>query len=228
MESTRTAPLTLALSLALSSIVLPGCFKQPTEAPQTKPPAVAPVDPAQQKAEAERAEREAILADCQTTLEDRKAEHKRLMAKREYWPAALAIRQCAQILDDPALKKLVAAAETNSYLEDIKNPGVLLFDRVQRIEALRNEYPEQAKAHDGLFRKIIAEYERSSAHSREAARRNTTPTIGMAAGEVIANSWGYPERINKTTNARGVREQWVYGNGRYLYFDNGVLVTIQE
>lgn len=216
------------LSLALTTLNLTGCFKEASEVTHTVSKAVAALDPAQQKAAEEKAARDAALADCQSTLEEKKAEHQRLMSKRDYWPAALALRQCADLLDDPALKKLVAAAESNSYLEDIRNPKALLFDRVQRIEAFRHEYPDQAKPHEALFNKVIAEYERTAASSREAARRNTTPTIGQSTSDVIANSWGYPDRINKTTNAYGVREQWVYGNGRYLYFENGVLTTIQE
>ena len=35
-------------------------------------------------------------------------------------------------------------------------------------------------------------------------------------------------RVNRDTNAYGVREQWVLGDGRYLYFDNGVLESIQS
>jgi len=41
-------------------------------------------------------------------------------------------------------------------------------------------------------------------------------------------AWGTPERINRTTTAAGTREQWVYGSGNYLYFDDGVLETIQN
>jgi len=55
--------------------------------------------------------------------------------------------------------------------------------------------------------------------------------VGMTKNEAL-ESWGTPSDINKTTTAYGVREQWVY-RGRnyarkYLYFDNGVLKTIQE
>lgn len=41
-------------------------------------------------------------------------------------------------------------------------------------------------------------------------------------------AWGAPERINRTTNIYGVREQWCYGSGNYLYFDDGILTTIQN
>lgn len=51
--------------------------------------------------------------------------------------------------------------------------------------------------------------------------------IGMTK-EMARESWGIPEDINKTTNQYGTFEQWVYGGGNYLYFDNGVLTTIQN
>ena len=38
---------------------------------------------------------------------------------------------------------------------------------------------------------------------------------------------GNPTRINRTTTAVTIYEQWVY-SGRYLYFENGKLVTIQD
>jgi len=79
----------------------------------------------------------------------------------------------------------------------------------------------------------------------EAARKNWTPRIGMRASEVEkvlkspdcystkAYKWCGHWRVNSTTNAYGTREQWVFVNSRgvplyYLYFNDGVLVTIQE
>lgn len=40
-------------------------------------------------------------------------------------------------------------------------------------------------------------------------------------------AWGVPKRINKTISRYGVREQWYYGFRSYLYFDDGILTTIQ-
>lgn len=55
------------------------------------------------------------------------------------------------------------------------------------------------------------------------------PQIGMTESEVINNTtWGRPKDINKTTTKYGVSEQWVYDNYKYLYFEDGVLTTIQE
>jgi hypothetical protein len=41
-------------------------------------------------------------------------------------------------------------------------------------------------------------------------------------------SWGDPEDINRTVGSWGVREQWVYSNENYLYFENGILTSWQN
>lgn len=51
--------------------------------------------------------------------------------------------------------------------------------------------------------------------------------IGMTKSMCI-DSWGSPSDINKTTGSFGVHEQWVYGLGSYVYFENGVITTIQN
>ena len=51
--------------------------------------------------------------------------------------------------------------------------------------------------------------------------------IGMSKNDAIASSWGKPRKINTTINAYGTREQWVYDGG-YLYFNNGILTSIQN
>lgn len=57
---------------------------------------------------------------------------------------------------------------------------------------------------------------------------NIQPKIGMSKEEVINTSWGKPDHINKTTNSYGTNEQWVYSGNKYLYFQDGILETIQE
>ena len=51
--------------------------------------------------------------------------------------------------------------------------------------------------------------------------------VGMTKKQVLASNWGRPVKVNTTTNAVGVSEQWVY-EGSYLYFANGILKTIQN
>ena len=52
--------------------------------------------------------------------------------------------------------------------------------------------------------------------------------IGMTRWAAMKSDWGMPKKINRTTTARGDHEQWVYGSGMYLYFDNNRLTAIQD
>jgi hypothetical protein len=52
--------------------------------------------------------------------------------------------------------------------------------------------------------------------------------VGMTAKQVLSSNWGRPESVNRTTGSYGTHEQWVYGGGNYLYFENGILTSIQN
>lgn len=54
------------------------------------------------------------------------------------------------------------------------------------------------------------------------------PTIGMTEDEVVVTSWGKPQKVNRSVNQYNTREQWVYGNGQYLYFTDGILTSFQD
>ncbi|MCP3778841.1 zinc ribbon domain-containing protein [Paenibacillus sp. MZ03-122A] len=54
------------------------------------------------------------------------------------------------------------------------------------------------------------------------------PQIGMTEQEVMDSKWGLPTHVNKTTTAYGISEQWVYDNYKYIYFENGIVTTIQD
>jgi len=51
---------------------------------------------------------------------------------------------------------------------------------------------------------------------------NKEVRIGITAEQVI-RLCGKPDRINESVTARSRSEQWVYGSGIYLYFENGIL-----
>lgn len=51
--------------------------------------------------------------------------------------------------------------------------------------------------------------------------------IGMTQ-EMCIDAWGNPSDVNKTSGSFGVHEQWVYGVGSYVYFENGIITTIQN
>ncbi|MCC7041085.1 MAG: hypothetical protein IT516_12325 [Burkholderiales bacterium] len=77
-----------------------------------------------------------------------------------------------------------------------------------------------------------AAYEQASkgveAETKKKWARKEGVRIGMTQDEVLASSWGKPHHVNTTTTSYGVREQWVYDSGNYLYFRNGILTTIQN
>ncbi|MGE8036476.1 hypothetical protein [Lysinibacillus sp. NPDC093692] len=53
--------------------------------------------------------------------------------------------------------------------------------------------------------------------------------IGMTKEQVLDTNWGEPDDINRTITASHQSEQWVYSDyGKYLYFEDGILVTIQD
>ena len=49
----------------------------------------------------------------------------------------------------------------------------------------------------------------------------------MSMQDAVDSNWGKPRKVNRSTYKFGVHEQWVYDGG-YLYFENGVLTSIQN
>ncbi len=89
---------------------------------------------------------------------------------------------------------------------------------------------QQARA-DDFKRFLDASNHRDTHEQAMAAKRAKLPAakVGMTTVDVVnATNWGQPKQINKTTTAAGTDEQWVYGDGNYLYFRNGILVVIQN
>jgi hypothetical protein len=73
--------------------------------------------------------------------------------------------------------------------------------------------------------------ENRRAAQSESDRRAKLPGVrlGMSAKQVREKtSWGEPDSMNRTVGPWGVHEQWVYGVGQYLYFQNGKLTSYQN
>jgi len=64
--------------------------------------------------------------------------------------------------------------------------------------------------------------------AKEEAKKSIEPAVGMTKDAVLEGAWGSPEKKNITETAAGISEQWVYGNGRYIYFENGIVTAIQR
>jgi hypothetical protein len=114
---------------------------------------------------------------------------------------------------------------------DLTSPCFLAIspeERTSKLEKINND-KQAAVAQEAKERAIEEARLRSENEKREALSKKPGARIGMSAKQVReSTSWGEPEKINRTTSARGTYEQWVYGVGNYLYFRNGKLVTIQN
>jgi hypothetical protein len=104
---------------------------------------------------------------------------------------------------------------TLSYGEDFKSVSDREFDELWGRVVLAEG---QATA--------IALKQQEAKDKAEARKKGVA--IGMTREQVIGSNWGRPQSVNTTTSAYGKREQWVYGGRNYLYFENGVLTTIQN
>jgi hypothetical protein len=174
------------------------------------------------------------VESCNSGIDAQKREYARLMAAGKPWEAAAAIRGCAHVLEDAALKEMVASAEQKGLVAVINNAKAPAAERVSAIERLSREYPEKGEPFQKLLTQLQAKAEeglkaeqKKQAAAEAARRKREGVSIGMTKDEVRASSWGRPQNINTSVYRFGTHEQWVYGGGNYLYFENGVLTSIQ-
>ena len=110
----------------------------------------------------------------------------------------------------------------NKTIVDMYNNAT---NEVNRIEA---EKKAQEEAERKAREKKEAE-ERAKREAEEKARKKSQGVrIGMTKQDVLDSSWGKPNHINTTTTKYGVHEQWCYDGYNYLYFENGILTSIQN
>ena len=132
-------------------------------------------------------------------------------------------------------KYYIFASELIERKVDVKSDKYFMtMEDFHKYQAVQNQLREAAKAKAA---KAAAESEKRAKEHREyiIAKYGETygslilqgrVVIGMTKDQCI-EALGHPTRINRTTTASMVSEQWVYSS-RYLYFKNGVLVTIQD
>lgn len=117
-----------------------------------------------------------------------------------------------------------------SNYKDLGNQLILDMYNIATNEVNRIEAEEQARkeAEQREREKREAEEQARKEAEEKARKKSQGVYIGMTQQDVLDSSWGKPKDINKTIGAWGVHEQWVYGNGNYLYFEDGILTSIQN
>ncbi|WP_305825797.1 hypothetical protein [Massilia brevitalea] len=128
--------------------------------------------------------------------------------------AAVNPKNTSLFTEDPDLlaKRYAEEQERKALLEEERRAADAARLAAEQVAQLR------AKA---------AEQKRAKAATRESKRRGGV-ALGMTPSQVRASNWGSPQRINRTTGSFGVHEQWVYSGGNFLYFENGVLTSVQN
>jgi hypothetical protein len=165
---------------------------------------------------------------CEETFSSKKQEFSDLMSKKQYWTASNHIRSCAYLLDNDEVKNMLKEAEIASHLSEINNLKLSARTRGQAMQKLAKDYPEVGEKYTKQAELLIAEADKKEREAERKRKKSEGVSIGMTKEDVLASSWGKPKSINTTITAYGSREQWVYGTGNYLYFNDDKLTSIQK
>jgi hypothetical protein len=148
-------------------------------------------------------------------------------------------------IDRGAHFKIVDAVHTDDLLDrhDIRDYFMIVFDDGSKAFIYQSEITsgccylteppgaEDARKLEEFTAKIKAEDAQKLAdavRAKAVCEKKGGVLIGMTEQQVLASCWGRPRGKHTTTRAAGTNEQWVYGNANYLYFTNGILVSIQN
>lgn len=185
-----------------------------------KPPAAAPTPTKVITASEQR---------CHTQLDGIIKESQSLLSAGKSLDAYNTARPCAIAIKDATLIAIETRALMAHKLDVAKNSKETAAMRLSAIDSLERMGEPSAASLTATKRQLQATIDREQKSTQQAIAREKKKqgvSVGMTPADAIASSWGYPQNINRTTNARGTREQWVYPGGGYLYFDNDVLTAI--
>ena len=79
-----------------------------------------------------------------------------------------------------------------------------------------------------IYQKYLNAFSKHKIKEEKEKRKKQGVNLGMTKQQVLDSCWGEPQKINTSIGSWGTHEQWVYGNGNYLYFENGKLTSIQN
>lgn len=150
------------------------------------------------------------------------------MLKKAFVLAATGMVAVVFISDSIAQTLPEAKAFAEQFADQSRSP----MDRLASLQKLRAIDPALADKFEPTRQKLapLAAQQSAEAISRiDSIGAVMGIKVGMTAEQVRgAKYWGRPERVNSTTGPHGTREQWMYGGGRYVYFQGGTVTSIQH
>jgi hypothetical protein len=128
----------------------------------------------------------------------KKAEEQRMLANEEKFNSLVNIAK--------------NASSNNNFSAAVKamNDAMSLNHRYTEALELKNKYLEL------------------KTQQEKAIKKTQGVRLGMTKQDVRDSSWGKPKDINRTITEYMTYEQWVYDGYKYLYFEDGILTTIQD
>lgn len=121
-------------------------------------------------------------------------------------------------------------------------PVQLLAQYENQVDNLSLERSEILKKIDSLERRLVEIDELLTNVKPEDKLEAMISKYGKNKGKLIAtgkvwvsispemaiDSWGEPEKVQKSEVSSGLTEKWSYSDGRYLFFKNGRLESWKE
>src|SRR6266513_1665298 len=107
--------------------------------------------------------------------------------------------------------------------------GATIIIIVAANQSIKDQPRREAERRAGnrAYNKTVLHDLAESAHRDTELAKKGRVRVGMIT-EQCRVAWGEPDHINRTNDAGGVHEQWVYASGNCLYFDTDVLKSIQK
>ena len=109
---------------------------------------------------------------------------------------------------------------------------IVLADAYREEQRIQEEKQQKEEAeYQAMLEKEEREYKATLI--KKYGKRNALLILENAVKigftkEMCVESWGEPYDINRTVTRNCIHEQWVYGIGRYLYFEGNILTAIQD
>lgn len=124
---------------------------------------------------------------------------------------------------------ITSVAFASSYSEDLELLAKSRSGISPDMQATKDRLDAEAQERQAKLAEMKAEIDREAEAARKVLAAKPDAKLGMSKTQVENHSnWGKPEYKNRTITRQGVFEQWVYGEGQYLYFENGKLTAIQQ
>lgn len=113
----------------------------------------------------------------------------------------------------------------------------------QSISDLKQKIERSKQAREEVLAKAIEEHNHSEEYYKNLAAASQEieemirsvktdkvldPLIIGDSSSKVLQYYGKPEKVNRTVTQYSVSEQWVYGNGIYIYIENGLVVAWQD